>query len=66
MIIIETSRILLRRYQTEDITAMYPVFQTLKPWIFYPAPFSLQQTQNWIQRNLERYDNDGYGLWACA
>jgi ribosomal-protein-alanine N-acetyltransferase len=66
MIIIENSRILLRRYQTEDITAMYPVFSDSETMEFYPAPFSLQQTQNWIQSNLERYDNDSYGLWACA
>lgn len=32
----------------------------------YPAPFTIQQTQDWIKRNHARYQNDGYGLWALC
>jgi RimJ/RimL family protein N-acetyltransferase len=66
MIVLETSRLLLRRYKVEDITALHPIFSDPTTMEFYPAPFSFEQTQNWIQRNIDRYENDGYGLWAVC
>ena len=66
MIILETSRLLLRRYEAEDITSLYTIFSDPQMMEFYPAPFNFQQTQDWIGRNLDRYCNDGYGLWAVS
>jgi RimJ/RimL family protein N-acetyltransferase len=31
---------------------------------YYPAPFSRDETIEWIRSNLERYERDGHGLWA--
>jgi [ribosomal protein S5]-alanine N-acetyltransferase len=31
---------------------------------YYPAPFTRDQTRRWIENNIERYTEDGYGLWA--
>ena len=31
---------------------------------YYPSPFNLEQTENWIKKNKQRYQEDGYGLWA--
>ena len=33
---------------------------------FYPAPFDRLGVQQWIERNIERYQNNGHGLWAMV
>ncbi|MFL1677299.1 GNAT family N-acetyltransferase [Paenibacillus dendritiformis] len=67
MIIIETPRLFLRPFDDEDATSLHPVFSDPETMAsYYPAPFSYQQTQAWIQRNQARYANDGYGLWAVC
>jgi len=30
----------------------------------YPHAFSTEEVAIWINRNIERYKNDGFGLWA--
>ena len=30
----------------------------------YPHPFSREESAFWIERNQQRYREDGYGLWA--
>ncbi|MDB5055414.1 MAG: ykkB [Bacilli bacterium] len=65
MIILETARLLLRHYKNEDINALQNIFSDPDTMEFYPAPFSVQQTQEWIKR-IERYHMDGFGLWAVC
>jgi RimJ/RimL family protein N-acetyltransferase len=31
---------------------------------FWPAPFTEQQTENWIHNNIKRYKELGFGRWA--
>lgn len=31
---------------------------------FYPAPKTRQQSADWIDRNQQRYRDDGHGLWV--
>ena len=31
---------------------------------FYPAPFNRAGVDEWISRNLKRYEIDGHGMWA--
>ncbi|NHN30617.1 GNAT family N-acetyltransferase [Paenibacillus agricola] len=66
MILLQTARLFLRPYTHEDIHALYPIFSDAVTMQYYPAAFSLQQTQTWIQRNIERYNKDGFGLWAVC
>ncbi|PZM62431.1 GNAT family N-acetyltransferase [Paenibacillus dendritiformis] len=66
MIIMETPRLFLRPFDDEDVASLHPVFSDPETMAYYPAPFSYQQTQAWIQRNQARYANDGYGLWAVC
>ena len=30
----------------------------------YPAPFGKEETRRWIRRNIKRYAELGFGLWA--
>jgi len=66
MVVLETQRLILRQYKDEDITPLHHIFSDPETMKFYPAPFSIQQTQDWIKRNQDRYRNDGYGLWAVC
>lgn len=66
MFVLETPRLVLTQYQDEDVISLHSIFSDPETMTYYPAPFSLQQTQNWIKRNQNRYLNDGYGLWAVC
>ena len=33
---------------------------------FYPKPLSREESLAWIERQLERYRTDGYGLWLVV
>jgi [ribosomal protein S5]-alanine N-acetyltransferase len=66
MVVLETKRLVLRQFSAEDITPLHSIFSDRETMEFYPAPFSLQQTQDWVKRNQERYMKDGFGLWAVC
>jgi [ribosomal protein S5]-alanine N-acetyltransferase len=66
MIILETKRLYLRHYKEEDMHYLHSIFSDSETMEYYPAPFTTEQTQNWIKRNQERYQEDGYGLWGIC
>jgi len=66
MVIIETQRLILRQYNEDDLISLHKIFSDPKTMAFYPAPFRIDQTQDWINRNQKRYEADGYGLWAVC
>jgi RimJ/RimL family protein N-acetyltransferase len=65
-LILETPRLLLRRYTLADTNALLPVLGDAVAMEFYPAPFDRQGVEDWITRSLERYRRDGHGLWAMV
>jgi len=66
MIMMETERLFLRQFKEDDIFSLHPIFSDSETMKYYPAPFSLEQTQNWIKKNQNRYDEDGFGLWGIC
>jgi ribosomal-protein-alanine N-acetyltransferase len=66
MFILETERLILREYEEADLDPLHRIFSDPETMKYYPAPFSLQKTQDWIKRNQERYRKDGFGLWAVC
>jgi len=62
--IIETSRLFLRQLTPEDISSLSLVLSDQESMKHYPHAFSNEEVQKWIERNIERYKNDGFGLWA--
>ncbi len=59
---IETDRLRLRRYRTEDVDELAAMFADAEHMRFYPATFTREQTQGWVAEQLERYERDGFGL----
>ncbi len=62
--IIETDRLFLRQLTLEDTFNLSLVLSDQESMRYYPHAFSNEEVKKWIERNIERYKNDGFGLWA--
>ena len=63
-IVIETMRLWLREFIPADANALALVLSDAETMRFYPAPFDRAAVEDWIARNMRRYEIDGHGLWA--
>lgn len=61
---LETESLILREYRPDDFEALYEIFSDSETMKYYPHPFSKDETRQWIQRNIDRYKEYGFGLWA--
>jgi len=64
--IIETERLFLREMMDSDFDALYEVLADSDIMEHYPYTFDEARVRNWIFRNMERYQKDGFGLWALV
>jgi len=64
--ILETARLLLREFVPEDADALALVLSDPETMQYYPAPYDRHAVEQWIQRNRQRYRDDGAGLWAMV
>ena len=64
--IIETERLLLRKYTPDDFDALYEIISDPETMRHYPAPFDAEKTRGWINWNLDNYEKYGFGLWAVV
>ena len=63
---LETERLLLREMTEEDFDALYRVLSDSDIMQHYPYAFDETRVRGWIQRNRERYQVFGFGLWAVC
>lgn len=63
---IETDRLILRELTMEDFEPLYEILSDTETMRHYPAPFTAEKVRSWITRNRERYEKDGFGLWAVV
>jgi [ribosomal protein S5]-alanine N-acetyltransferase len=63
---IETERLRLRPFRDDraDVDALLAVLGDAESMRYYPAPFDREATRTWIERQLERYERDEFGLLA--
>jgi ribosomal-protein-alanine N-acetyltransferase len=64
--ILETARLTLREFVPEDTDSLARVISDPETMRYYRAPYIGIQVTEWIERNRERYKNDGVGLWAMV
>ena len=64
--ILETGRLILREFERQDVAALALVLSDPETMKYYPAPIGQTGTEQWIERNLRRYMDDGVGLWAMV
>jgi [ribosomal protein S5]-alanine N-acetyltransferase len=62
--IVETDRLTLREFTAQDAAGLALVLSDPETMRYYPAPLDRTGVDQWVQRNLARYRDDGVGLWA--
>ena len=63
-VVLETSRLLLRQFVPQDADALAAVLGDPVAMQYYPAAFDRKGVEEWINKNIARYQRDGHGLWA--
>ena len=64
--ILKTERLILRELTYDDYAALYAVLADSDIMQHYPYTFDEARVRRWIGRNRERYQQDGFGLWAVV
>lgn len=64
--IIETDRLFLREMNLNDFDALYKVLGDAENMQHYPYSFDELRVRGWIERNMNRYKENGFGLWAVC
>ena len=62
--ILETKRLALREMGQADLPALAAILQDEQAMYAYGSAFTDEETQDWLDRQLTRYKEDGFGLWA--
>ena len=65
-VILETRRLLLRELRQEDFDAACLLLQDPEVMYAYEGPFIREEVQAWLDKQLRRYREDGFGLWALV
>ena len=63
---IETERLYLREMDESDFDALYKVLADREIMKHYPYAFDEDRVREWISRNMKRYEDFGFGLWAVC
>ena len=63
---IETDRLILRELCDRDFDALYKVLGDTDIMRYYPYVFDEARVRSWISRNINRYRDFGFGLWAVC
>ena len=64
--VIETERLFLREMNESDFDALYAVLADSDIMKHYPYTFDEKRVHGWIEKNIERYRQFGFGLWAVC
>jgi ribosomal-protein-alanine N-acetyltransferase len=62
----ETARLRLRRFRRDDVNAVFAIIGDDIAMQYYPKTFNREDAEQWVERNLRRYREDGYGLFAVT
>lgn len=64
--IIETERLYLRRMNQEDFPALCRILQDEETMYAYEGAFTDEEVQEWLDRQIARYEKWDFGLWAVV
>lgn len=66
MPIVETTRLTLRRMTEADFPALCEMLYDPEVMRFYEGAFSEEEARQWLNRQIARYEQWGFGLWAVT
>lgn len=64
--IIDTGILHLREMTHDDFEALYAILSDPIAMQYYPKPHTPEMTRDWIENNIKRYHQHGFGLWAIV
>jgi RimJ/RimL family protein N-acetyltransferase len=64
IMIVETERLMIRKFNSDDLNKLYSIMNKIEVMYAWEKAFSKNETEEWINRQLKRYDEDGYGYFA--
>lgn len=62
--ILETTRLRIRELTEEDFLPLCMILQDEEVMYAYEHAFDDDEAKQWLERQLKRYQTDGFGLWA--
>ncbi len=62
--ILETERLMLRKMTQADFSDLCKILQDEEVMYAYEGAFNDKEVQDWLDNQLRRYREDGFGLWA--
>ncbi|HEX9372557.1 MAG TPA: GNAT family N-acetyltransferase [Roseiflexaceae bacterium] len=66
MNVLETPRLILRPLRPDDLDVLYSILSDPITMSFWPAPFSGEQVQAWIERAIAHEHEHGFGRRAVV
>ncbi|GKX66429.1 acetyltransferase [Clostridium sp. TW13] len=66
MIILETQRLVLREMTQADLSDLCNILQDEDVMYAYEGAFSAGEVQEWLDRQIRRYKEYGFGLWSVV
>lgn len=57
---LESERLILRKLRRGDIDEVAPILGDIEVMYAWEKAFSREETAEWIEKNLEKYERDGY------
>lgn len=66
MMIPETERLYLREMTQQDYPALCKILQDEEVMYAYEHAFEDSEVQDWLDRQIQRYQEHGFGLWAVV
>lgn len=64
--ILETERLYLREINQKDFKSLCKIMQDEETMYAYEGAFSDAEVQEWLDRQISRYEKWGFGLWAVV
>ena len=64
--ILETERVYLRRYRDEDLEALHRILSDEETMYAWGHGFSIDESREWLERQLASYQTQGFGRWAVV
>ena len=64
--VLATERLTLRELAAGDLDFVAGMLSHPEVMRFYPKQYSREESQAWIERQIQRYADHGHGLWLVA
>lgn len=65
MVVLVTERMRLRELTPGDADSLLGIFSDPEAMKYYPGTKDRDETGQWIARQRESYERNGFGLWLC-